>query len=691
MGIKHLWDLLTPHCERKPLFVLHDKTVAVDLSGWICESLNVVDYSVHPRFYLRNLFFRTCYLLQVGIVPIFVLEGAAPPIKYDILVKRNHVQFRGARPRRTTSGASEQHRNRFQHVMKQCEELLGTMGLTCVQAPGEAEALCAYLNRENLVYGVVSQDSDCFAYGAVKVFRNFSATQRGGSVDIYDMERIRNVIDLGQPKIIAMGLLLGCDYCPGVSGVGPGAVQKLLARYDNNEILEKLRSWGKPSKRLINLEAIMREENTCADCGHRGKSAAHRRSGCPDCKTKTGCDKSKWANERLQIRAEMEIKRKSWLTPNFPSEAIIDEFMVRPRKLPPLDLGWKQPNMVKFIQKMRDLLQWNEIHCFRKLLPLFTRWQLVTLSQKSAGKLSVMLVPSYIKKKRFPKGVASYEIVWSDEAFLFAGLVRDGQIATFLGVSGNTMDTLWSTIEPKDLVELVYPTLVESFLASESKPKKKTTNDKKAQEISGSKQTSSLDQPTLWECMRADEFEDVDRTDCVNGSSAAATCSGRTDENDDLNMTLILERIANENPDDDSDSCLSDVIDRVCDPNYGKCSSGNDIVQPRFGVEELLAMSVRIDEMENIAESNANVERRLLLKKDINIHATDVCNISLLNGSHWLREESLFFEPLEVPPPELQDSFDEMDMFECSFMLKDQVVVPMSDRMNQTIVFDIDF
>ena len=51
------------------------------------------------------------------------------------------------------------------------------MGLVCVQAPGEAEALCAYLNRDNLIYGVISQDSDCFAYGAVRVFRNFHNVQ----------------------------------------------------------------------------------------------------------------------------------------------------------------------------------------------------------------------------------------------------------------------------------------------------------------------------------------------------------------------------------------------------------------------------------------------------------------------------------------------------------------------------------
>lgn len=53
MGIKELWPFLNPYCVRKPLFELQGKTVAIDLAGWICESLCVVDYEVHARFYLR--------------------------------------------------------------------------------------------------------------------------------------------------------------------------------------------------------------------------------------------------------------------------------------------------------------------------------------------------------------------------------------------------------------------------------------------------------------------------------------------------------------------------------------------------------------------------------------------------------------------------------------------------------------
>lgn len=53
MGIKELWPFLNPYCERKPLYELQGKVVAIDLAGWICESLCVVDYEVQAKFYLR--------------------------------------------------------------------------------------------------------------------------------------------------------------------------------------------------------------------------------------------------------------------------------------------------------------------------------------------------------------------------------------------------------------------------------------------------------------------------------------------------------------------------------------------------------------------------------------------------------------------------------------------------------------
>lgn len=89
------------------------------------------------------------------ITPVFVLEGAAPKLKSQVIEKRNEIQFRGVKPKdklstqntkESQNSKGDKGRTRFNHVLKQCEDLLLAMGIQCVQGPGEAEAYCAFLN-----------------------------------------------------------------------------------------------------------------------------------------------------------------------------------------------------------------------------------------------------------------------------------------------------------------------------------------------------------------------------------------------------------------------------------------------------------------------------------------------------------------------------------------------------------------
>lgn len=134
---------------------------------------------------------------------------------------------------------------------------------------------------------------------------------------------------------------------------------------------------------------------------------------------------------------------------------------------------------------MSSLLQWEEIYCFQKFLPLLTRWQLFHYGSSSQNlPLRGNVWPDFIKKKRAPKGIASYEIVWKDDQKCFDGLIPTSQIETYLSLKGcanddEALQSLWSTIEPIDLVEKAFPDLVEKFLQSKIKPKKAKANVRK--------------------------------------------------------------------------------------------------------------------------------------------------------------------------------------------------------------------
>lgn len=489
MGVKELWSILTPHAQRKPISELRGKKVAIDLAGWVCESLNVVDYFVHPRHHLKNLFFRTCYLIWEQVTPVFVLEGVAPNLKNQVIAKRNELQFRGVRPRekngpQATQGAaakSDKGRTRFNHVLKQCESLLISMGVQCIQGPGEAEAYCAFLNKHGLVDGVISQDSDCFAYGALRVYRNFSVSTQGtqaaagGAVDIYDMQDICASMDFGQHKVIVMALLCGCDYCPdGVGGIGKDGVLKLFKKYNESEILARLRNWRSEVDTYNALELRVDDKTICNNCGHIGRTQSHSKSGCTVCGTYQGCNESIWKEQRLSIKAELMLRKKALNDVNFPNEEIISEFLSEPAYVPNLNLDWQQPNLVKFVKQIGHLLQWPEIYCFQKFFPILTRWQVQQSNHKA-----YLVQPKEIIKKRIVKGVASLELCWEDTRGCFDGLIPHDQIVEFNLEHPKGLDELYYTIEPLDMLQNAYPDIVTAFLKSKEKPPKKGIRKKK--------------------------------------------------------------------------------------------------------------------------------------------------------------------------------------------------------------------
>lgn len=81
----------------------------------------------------------------MNVTPVFVLEGKAPELKYDTILARNAIQFKGAKPK-TVKVKTSKDRTRFHSILRNCEEMLSYVGITCVKGQGEAESMCAYLN-----------------------------------------------------------------------------------------------------------------------------------------------------------------------------------------------------------------------------------------------------------------------------------------------------------------------------------------------------------------------------------------------------------------------------------------------------------------------------------------------------------------------------------------------------------------
>jgi hypothetical protein len=94
MGVTNLWQILQPIARPLNMNELQNKTIAIDLSIWICEN-STIQYGTNPclKPYLRTLFFRCKSLIELGCTLVFVSEGEVIQLKQKTMEKRINSRF----------------------------------------------------------------------------------------------------------------------------------------------------------------------------------------------------------------------------------------------------------------------------------------------------------------------------------------------------------------------------------------------------------------------------------------------------------------------------------------------------------------------------------------------------------------------------------------------------------------------
>ncbi|CAH1245003.1 GEN1 [Branchiostoma lanceolatum] len=423
MGVQHLWTILAPVKTHCPLESLQGKTLAVDLSMWVCEASAVKAMTgAVTKPHLRNLFFRVSHLTKMGISLIFVVDGDPPELKFQTMMKRNQDRFGGSKA--STDGQKKglgkprkMKRSHFKAVLKECILLLDGLGIPHVQSKGEAEAFCALLNRENLVDGCLTDDGDAFLYGARTVYRNLTLDKKDPHVDCYMMADIEEELLLDRNKLVGLGLLLGCDYCPkGVPGVGKELAFKVMTALGTCDVLERFKVWRSEAS-----------DQTEAQCGTASQPKGSQKRA---------------KNSSI----EATVMRKSLTDPEFPDTKIIKEFLVTKDTCPSRKLEWKRPRLPALQELNLRLLEWPEEYTLEKVLPLVTYWEMShirTPDQKENSRPS--LSPYSVVKTRTRNGVPCLEVQW----YKPDGITAEGSYVT--------------TIETEDLFTSAFPHLVQEF------------------------------------------------------------------------------------------------------------------------------------------------------------------------------------------------------------------------------------
>ncbi|PAV75572.1 hypothetical protein WR25_08599 [Diploscapter pachys] len=123
-------------------------------------------------------------------------------------------------------------------IQKELQDFLSACGFPWVEAPGEAEAQCVELERLELVQGVVSDDSDVFAFGAKSIYRNLFSKKKDSQY--FETKAIQKNLGLSRVECIAVAIISGGDYSPGLKSVGMVTALELIAQFAEKRDQEEL-------------------------------------------------------------------------------------------------------------------------------------------------------------------------------------------------------------------------------------------------------------------------------------------------------------------------------------------------------------------------------------------------------------------------------------------------------------------
>uniref|UniRef100_A0A093VA21 Flap endonuclease 1 n=1 Tax=Talaromyces marneffei PM1 TaxID=1077442 RepID=A0A093VA21_TALMA len=195
--------------------------------------------------HLMGMFYRTLRIVDNGIKPLYVFDGAPPKMKGGELAKRSarkreaHEAHEEAKETGTAEDMEKFSRRTVRVTREhneECKKLLKLMGVPYIDAPTEAEAQCAVLARAGKVYAAASEDMDTLCFEAPILLRHltFSEQRKEPILEIH-LDKALEGLGMDMAQFIDLCILLGCDYLEPIPKVGPNTALKLIREHGSLE------------------------------------------------------------------------------------------------------------------------------------------------------------------------------------------------------------------------------------------------------------------------------------------------------------------------------------------------------------------------------------------------------------------------------------------------------------------------
>jgi flap endonuclease-1 len=188
-------------------------------------------------------------MVEAHIRPIYVFDGAPHPLKARTIQQRRERKEEAERAWKealergdleTAKSKASQTSRMTDEIVDQSKQLLGALGIPCVQALSEGEAQASYMVRKGDAYAVGSQDFDCLLFGSPVLVRHLTSSGRRKlpgkqAYTTIHPERIQltpglQKLGISQEQLVDIAILIGTDFNDGIKGYGPKKSLQLLQK-----------------------------------------------------------------------------------------------------------------------------------------------------------------------------------------------------------------------------------------------------------------------------------------------------------------------------------------------------------------------------------------------------------------------------------------------------------------------------
>jgi flap endonuclease-1 len=216
MGIRYLNSYLTKQCKHGIYTILFDaltnSTVVIDTSIYLYK-FKSVDSLVTSMSQLIDLF------QEYSIRPVFVFDGKPKTNKKHTLHKRQqqkqlawnqYQQVLHTETPEVLQSLKKTFIRVSQRDVETIKELMDSRNICYIQAPHEADEVCARMMIQGKAQYCMSDDMDMFVYGCSRVLRQVNLNSK--TVTLYQLEDILKTLHISLADFQMICILSGTDY-----------------------------------------------------------------------------------------------------------------------------------------------------------------------------------------------------------------------------------------------------------------------------------------------------------------------------------------------------------------------------------------------------------------------------------------------------------------------------------------------